>query len=168
MHLNAYWYICVALLIFVAYRISLSRKMTPGHSTVGKERSSRCTVHRNRHLAARLQDSLRPSAQTKACDMFIKQWGSHYCTQEPSCHYANTQLLTHEASEKRGKLFLLLPPIILPLSLAASFLCVQSVTPHPPRDCSLRRWPGAPLSICQSCSGKLFGITVKISPLRAY
>lgn len=36
--------------------------MSPGHSTVGKERSSRCTVHRNRHLAARLQDSLRPSA----------------------------------------------------------------------------------------------------------
>lgn len=59
MHLNAYWYICAALLIFVAYWISLSRKTSPGHSTVRKERSSR---NRNRHLTARMQDSLRPSA----------------------------------------------------------------------------------------------------------
>lgn len=138
-----------------------------------KERSSR---NRNRHLAARLQDSLRPSAavssfqlRQKACDMFIKQWGSHYCTQEPSCHYANTQLLTHEASEKRGKLFPPTCPHHSPLSLAASFLCVQSVTSPTPRDCSLRRWPGAPLSDCHKVVQESFlELQLKMSPLRAY
>lgn len=36
------------------------------------------------------QDCFFPSAQTKACDMFIKQQGSHYRTQQPPCHNAHT------------------------------------------------------------------------------
>lgn len=85
------------------------------NSTVEEERSSRCTVHRNITSAGQppaIRRHFFISTQTKACDMFIKQWGSHYCTQEPFCHYANTQLLTHEASEKRGKLPPPLPPFL--------------------------------------------------------
>lgn len=37
-----------------------------------------------------IKHCLLPSAQTKACDMFINQQGSHYCTQQPPCHNAHT------------------------------------------------------------------------------
>lgn len=167
MHLNAYWYICAALLIFVAYWISLSRKTSPGHSTVRKERASRCTVHGNRHLAARL----RPSAAVSSFQLRQKLVTCSLSSGDPITALKSlpVTMLIHSYLHMRPQKSEAncsppLAPIIPPFPPAASFLCVQSVTSPTPRDCSLRRWPGAPLSDCQSCSGKLFGITVKNVP----
>lgn len=59
-------------------------------------------THATRTMSSRypvvIKHCLFPSAQAEACDMFIKQQGSHYCTQQPRCHNAHTKLVTHAAS----------------------------------------------------------------------
>lgn len=149
--------------------------MTPGHSTVGKERSSRCTVHRNRHLATRLQDSLRPSAAVSSFQLRQKLVTCSLSSGDPITALKSlpvTMLIRsylHMRPQKsEANCSLHFPPSFSPFPSPPHFFVCSLSPPHPPRDCSLRRWPGAPLSICRSCSGKLFGITVKISPLRAY
>lgn len=62
-----------------------------GHGPAGMP----CTkTHATRTMSAgyplAIKHCLFTSAQTKACDMFIKQQGSHYCTQQPPCHNAHT------------------------------------------------------------------------------